>query len=107
MTTAVRDVTIPGNACVGPQTVQLATGGELVTSSFSVYAHTPSLVLSPSSSKAGTSVKVNLIGEFSHFVPNSTLAVIDGARVQIQNFSITTPTSTTAPFVIHATPPAR
>src|SRR5262249_5244244 len=67
LTTALLHVTIPANACVGAQTLQVMTGGEVVSSSFSVYASTPSLTLSPSNSKPGTAPKVTFLGEFSHF----------------------------------------
>jgi hypothetical protein len=96
-------LTIPANSCTGQLTVQLATGGEAVNTTFGVYRTAPSLALSPSSALAGTSLTVNFTGEFTHFkggVTGPTTASIDGAGVTIQNFAVTGPTSATATFVI-------
>ena len=99
-TSAVLDITVPANACVGSNPFQLSTGGEVVTAALNVYRTTPSVTLSPSSAMVGTTVTVNFIGEFSHFAAGPTTAVIDGTGVQIQNFTVTGPASATAKFVI-------
>ncbi len=99
-TSAVLDVQIPSNACVGPYLLRLQTGGEIVTTTLSVYAQTASLGLSPSTAMAGRTVTVNFLGEFSHFKKSQTAAVIDGAGVALQNFSVTSTASATAKFVI-------
>jgi hypothetical protein len=96
-------LTVPANACTGPLPLHLATGGEVVNGTFSVYDASPTLTLSPSSAKRGTSVTVNFIGEFTHFTNNAagpTTAVVDGADVAIENFTVTSPNSATATFVI-------
>ena len=41
-TSADLDVTIPANACLGANAFQLATGGEVVSAAFGVFATTPS-----------------------------------------------------------------
>jgi hypothetical protein len=98
-------LTIPASACTGALTFEMATGGEVVNAIFSVFTNTPSMALSPSSALAGTTVEVNVIGEFSHFTSAAigpTTANIDGASVAIQNFTVLSPTSATATFVIDA-----
>ena len=106
-TSADLDVTISAHACLGTKTFQLATGGEVVSAAFGVYATTPSLMLSPSTGKVGTTLTVNFVGQFSHFGNgaslNPTIPVIDGAGIDIQNFAVTSPTSATATFVIDPT----
>ena len=99
-TSAVLDITVPANGCVGPNTFQMSTGGEVVGAALNVYRKTPSLSLSPSSAMVGSTVTVNFVGEFSHFAAGSTTAVIDGTGVQMQNFTVTGPASATAKFVI-------
>src|SRR5262249_7712586 len=79
-TSATLHLTTRAGACVGAQSFQRATGGEIVGGSFSVYGSSPSLIISPAIAKAGTSVTVNFLGEFSHF-NNATVPVIDGTGV--------------------------
>jgi hypothetical protein len=79
-------ISIPANACVGSQLLRLATGGEVLDTTFGVYAHTPSLTIGPASAMIGSAPTVNLLGEFTHFGP-ATTAIIDGAGVTIENFT--------------------
>jgi Quinohemoprotein amine dehydrogenase, alpha subunit domain III len=104
-TRAVLNLTIPVNTCVGSQAFQMATGGEVVSSSFGVYEHTPSLNLGPSSAMVGTIVTVNFLGEFTHFGA-STSAVIDGTGITLQNFQVTSAASAAATLVVSANAPA-
>lgn len=103
-TSALLDLTVPANACVGTESFQMATGGEVVTGGLGVYRQTPSLGLSPSSGMVGRTITVNFVGEFSHFAPagsaQPTTAVIDGTGVEIVDFTVNSPTSATARFVI-------
>jgi MBG domain (YGX type)/Cep192 domain 4 len=99
-TSVVLDLQIPDNACVGAEAFQIATAGEIVGSTFGVYQQTPSIVLSPSNAMPGTTLTVNIIGEFSHFADPSTQAVIDGTGVTIQNFVVSNPAKATATFTI-------
>ena len=100
-TSAVLNLQIPAGACVGPHLLQLATGGEVVTTSFGVYQATPSVGLSPSNAMVGTSLTVNFVGQFTHF-NNGTTAVIDGTDVDIESFDVSSPASATARFAIAA-----
>ena len=97
---ATLDITIPANAPVAGYTLAMATGGEAVSSSgFSVFGATPSLAISPGSGKIGTTVAVNLTGQFTDFNANTTLN-ISGQGVTYTNFKVTTRGSATAKFVI-------
>lgn len=98
-TSAVVDVAIPENACVGPTVLRISTGGEVLTAVFNVYAQTPSLSLSPSTAMVGTALTVNVLGEFSHF-GGDTAVVIDGTGVAIQNFVASSTASGSATFVV-------
>ena len=98
-TRAVLNLAIPAATCVGQQSFQIATGGEVVGSSFGVYEQTPSLTLGPSSAMVGTTLTVNFLGEFTHFGA-ATTAVIDGTGVVLQGFQITSTASATATFLV-------
>ena len=104
-TQATLTISIPANACVGSQLLRLATGGEVLDTTFGVYAHTPSLTIGPASAMIGSAPTVNLLGEFTHFGP-ATTAIIDGAGVTIENFTPAANGATaTARFVVAATAP--
>ena len=113
-TTAEVDITIPTNASVGLTSLTMSTGGEIVTlgGAFTVLPYTPTLTMSPSSGMIAVApattntVSVNFNGNFTHFVPNETIAVIDGNGVSIQNFKVLNAWNATAQFVINATAPA-
>ena len=98
-TRAVLNLAIPAATCVGQQSFQIATGGEVLGSSFGVYEQTPSLTLGPSSAMVGATLTVNFLGEFTHFGA-STTAVIDGTGVVLQGFQITSAASATATFLV-------
>ena len=100
-TSAVLDIQIPANACVGPALLRVQTGGEVVTRAFGVYAQTASLTLSPSAAMVGRTVTVNFLGEFSH-LGGQTTAVIDGTGVAVQNFTVTSAASASATFAVAA-----
>ena len=82
-TRVVLNLTIPPATCVGQQSFQVATGGEVLTASFGVYEQTPSLTLGPSTAMVGSTLTVNFLGGFTHFGALTT-AVIDGTGVTLQ-----------------------
>ena len=98
-TRAVLNLTIPPATCVGQQSFQVATGGELLTASFGVYEQTPSLTLGPSTAMVGSTLTVNFLGGFTHFGALTT-AVIDGTGVTLQSFQTTSAVSATATFLV-------
>jgi Concanavalin A-like lectin/glucanases superfamily len=98
-TVAVLDITIPANAPIAAYSLTMATGGEVVSSVFSVYGATPTLAISPGTGKIGTTVPVNLTGQFTHFDATTTL-VVSGQGVTYTNFKVTSAGSATAKFVI-------
>jgi hypothetical protein len=75
-TNAVLDLSIPSNATVGPNGFSMATGGEAVSSSFNVYAATPTLTVSPNTGMPGQNVTVTFTGQFTHFNCDPTLGQV-------------------------------
>jgi hypothetical protein len=63
-TQATLTISIPAHACVGSQVLRLATGGEVLDTTFGVYAQTPTLMLGPASAMIGSAPTVNLLGEY-------------------------------------------
>jgi hypothetical protein len=102
-TAATLNISIPANACVGTDTLQISTGGEVLTGTFAVFANTPTLALNPSSAMPGSTVSVNLYGDFTNFVQGTTTAVISGQGVAISNFKVTSQVSATATFTVAST----
>lgn len=109
-TTATLNVTIAPTASVGPNTLTFTTGGQVVQGTFIVLASTPSLTMTPTAGMQGVSVPVTFTGSLTHFCDNvqfscatgytPTTAVIDGAGVSIQNFTVLSPASASATFVL-------
>ena len=104
-TSAILDLSIPALAVVGNYTLTMATGGETVTSIFSVFPNTPTLTIAPGSGKAGTAVPVSLTGEFTHFTPGVTTLNISGQGIVINGFAVGSMVSATASFVIDPAAP--
>ena len=105
-TTAEVDITIAGTAPVGPRTLTLSTGGEVVSyNSFSVLPYTPTMAVNPGSGMIGTSVPVVFSGNFTHWIDGTTVVNIDGQGVSIANFKVDTAWSAHATFVIDQTAP--
>lgn len=102
-TSATLNISIPTNACVETETLQISTGGQVLTGAFSVFANTPTLAISPSNAMPGSTLSVNLFGDFTHFAAGTTTAVIDGQGVTISKFKVTSLVSATATFTVAAT----
>lgn len=114
-TSATLNVTIPPNAPVGANSITFSTGGQVVSGPFTILASTATMIMSPTQGLQGTSVPVTFTGDFTHWCDNATngfacgtgftptTAVIDGAGVTIQNFTITSPASATATLAIAPT----
>jgi hypothetical protein len=108
------DITIAANASLGSYPLTMSTGGEIVTlnNAFTVLPFTPSLTLFPSSGMIAVApqttnvINVNLSGNFTHFVPGTTIAAIDGNGVSIQNFNVLNKLQATAQLVIDQTAPS-
>ena len=69
-TNAEVDITIPTTASIGTYGLTMSTNGEIESdpNAFVVLPYTPSLTLAPSSGMIGTTVNVNLSGNFTHFM---------------------------------------
>ena len=104
-TSATLDLTIPAGFPVGGYSLVMSTGGENANGTYSVAANTPTLTITPSSGLIGTTVPVNFIGDFTHFVNGTTTLNIDGQGVTLTNFSVTSAASATAKLVIAGSAP--
>jgi hypothetical protein len=104
-TSALLNVTIPDSACVGGEQLNMATGGEVVSGTFTVLANSPSVTMNPSNSVPNSTLSVNFTGDFTHFAQGKTTAVISGQGVTIQNFKVTSLESATATLVVAANAP--
>jgi hypothetical protein len=106
-TTAEVDITIASDAYVGARTLTLSTGGEVVSlNSFTVLPYTPTLAISPGSGMIGTTVPVVFNGNFTHWIPDTTVANISGQGVSILGFTVDTAWSAHASLVIDPTAPS-
>jgi hypothetical protein len=121
-TDAQLNITVPTGTPVGSYGFYLATGGEIaycgfaagevVSGSINVYAHTPTLTMSPANGMLPTagsnSFTVNFTGQFTRLTqstpaqPTDTLAVIAGQGATLSNFTVTSPGSATATLTIAA-----
>ena len=98
-THATLNIAVSANHPVGGHAFYLATGGEVVSSSISVYANTPTLNVSPANGIQGTSFSVSFTGAFTHF-GTTTLPVVNGQGVTLSNFVVNSPVSATGTITI-------
>ena len=111
-TDAQLNIAVPVDEPVGDYAFWMATGGEVVSASIHVYAHTPTLTMSPANglvpSSGTNSFTVNFTGQFTHFqqstppLATDTLPVIAGQGVTLSNFTVTSQGSATATLTISA-----
>jgi hypothetical protein len=101
-THATLNISVPPGQTLGPNGFYMATGGEVVTSSVSVYANTPTLSMSPANGMPGAAMSVAFTGQFTHFGP-TTLAVVSGQGVTLQNLVFSSNVSAQAKLVIDPT----
>ena len=102
-THATLNISVPVNQSVGTNPFYMATGGEVVYSSVTVYANTPSLTMSPANGLIGTSFSASFTGQFTHFTQAGTLPVVAGQGVTLTNFTVNSPVSATATVTISST----
>jgi hypothetical protein len=105
-TDALLNVAVSTDTIPGTYGFYMATGGQVVSSTINVCAATPTLTMNPAngllpSGSAVNSFSVSLTGQFTHFGP-TTLPVISGEGVTLQNFHVTGLTSATATVQIIA-----
>ena len=105
-THATLNISVSTNHPVGTHPFYMATGGEVVSSSISVYANTPSLTMSPANGLVGTSLSASFTGQFTHFSQTSTVPVISGEGVTLTNFTVNSPVSATATVKIDPSAPS-
>jgi RHS repeat-associated protein len=108
-TTATAQLTIAANAAFGPRTVSARTGTEQATliNGFSVNGNPIILYVSPNYAKPGTSVTVNIYGQFTNFVQGTSVANF-GAGISVGGaaagangpITVTSPTTATAQLTI-------
>ncbi len=107
-TTATLNISVPVSTPPGTYPFYMATGGQVVTASVTVYAQTPTLTMSPANGAVPTnstpnSFSVSFTGQFTHFSGTAapvTLPVIAGQGVTLSNFTVTSPVSATATLTI-------
>ena len=109
-TSATANITINPTAFTGGRTVSMTTGGEVVTSAFTVTAGPAVLTgLTPNSAQQGQSnVVIAVTGQNTHFVQGVTTAFF-GNDVTVNLLTVTSPTSATANITLgnFATPGLR
>jgi hypothetical protein len=99
-TSASLNIAVPTNTPPGTYGFYMATGGQIVSSSITVYANTPVLSMSPANglvptSSTLTSINVSFTGQFTHWSQSGTLPVIAGQGVTLTNFTVTSQLSAT------------
>ncbi|MGA9977890.1 MAG: Ig-like domain-containing protein [Candidatus Sulfotelmatobacter sp.] len=104
-TSATLNISVPANQSVGTNPFYMATGGQVVYSSITVYANTPSLTMSPANGllpaiSGVTTFTASFTGQFTHFSQTLTLPVIAGEGVTLSNFTVNSPVSATATVTI-------
>jgi hypothetical protein len=99
-TSATLNIAVPSNDPAAVFTLDMSTGGQVISTPFTVTAATPSLTVSPANGLPGASFSVSFIGEFTHFSQAGTLPVVSGQGVTLTNFTVTSPVSATAKLVI-------
>ncbi|MGC2637763.1 MAG: Ig-like domain-containing protein [Acidobacteriaceae bacterium] len=106
-TSAQLAVAVPTSTPPGTYTFWMATGGQIVNATISVYANTPTLTMSPSNGllpmSGSTSFTVNFTGQFTHWVQGTTLPVIAGQGVVLSNFQVLSPVSATGTITLSST----
>jgi len=102
-TSASLNITVPTGIPPGTYPFYMATGGQVVSSSITVYANTPSLTMSPANGLPGNTLSVTFNGQFTSFVGGTTFPVIAGQGVTISNFTVISPVSATATVAISPT----
>lgn len=101
-THAMLNVSVSTNTAVGTYGFYMATGGQVVSASISVYAQTPTLTMNPANGMPGTNFSVSFTGQFTHFGP-TTLPVVSGQGVTLSNFNVTSLAGATATITISPT----
>ncbi|HEX3985959.1 MAG TPA: Ig-like domain-containing protein [Acidobacteriaceae bacterium] len=107
-TTATLNIAVPTSTPPGTYPFYMATGGQVVSASISVYAQTPTLTMSPANgavptNNAPAAFSVSFTGQFTHFSGTAapvTLPVVAGQGVTLSNFAVTSPVSATATLTI-------
>ncbi len=102
-THATLNVSVPVKEATGSNPFYMATGGEVVYSSVTVYANTPSLTMSPANGLIGTTFSASFTGQFTHFTQAGTLPVVAGQGVTLTNFTVNSLVSATATVTISPT----
>ncbi|HEY6446118.1 MAG TPA: Ig-like domain-containing protein [Acidobacteriaceae bacterium] len=106
-TSAQLAVAVPTSTPPGNYTFWMATGGQIVNATISVYANTPTLIMSPSNGlvpmSGSTNFTVNFTGQFTHWVQGTTLPVIAGQGVVLSNFQVLSPVSATGTITLSST----
>jgi hypothetical protein len=105
-TSASLAVAVPTNTPPGNYSFYMATGGQVVNSSITVIAATPTLMASPANGLQGSSFSVSFTGQFTHFSQAGTVPVISGEGVTLTNFTVTSLASATGTLTIAPTAPA-
>jgi hypothetical protein len=98
-THATLNISVSTDHPIGPHSFYMATGGEVVYASVSVYAQTPTLTMSPANGLPGATMSVTFTGQFTHF-SSTTLPVVSGQGVTLQNFTVNSVVGATAKLVI-------
>jgi hypothetical protein len=98
-THATLNIAVPTDTPPGTYGFYMATAGQIVSSTVTVYANTPTLTMNPANGlvppSGANSFTVNFTGQFTHFAA-ATLPVISGEGVILTNFQVTSWNSATA-----------
>ena len=86
---ATVNVSVPSSATVGPQTLTLTTGGEIVSGTLTITAGTPQItLLSPSAGNQGATLSVAVTGLYTHF-GSTSVGSFSGTGITVNSTSVT------------------
>lgn len=92
-TSASLNISVPTTTPPGNYPFWMRTGGQIVSSSISVYPNTPTLTMNPAngllpSGSAPNTFTVNFTGQFTHWTQAGTVPVVAGSGVTLNSFTV-------------------
>ncbi|BDC49849.1 hypothetical protein F183_A21650 [Bryobacterales bacterium F-183] len=92
----IANITIAANATVGPRTVSVTTGGQVLTSSFSVTPAAILLSLNPTAMLRGQTRSITITGQQTQFAQGVTTVAFSGTGVTVNSVTVSSATQLVA-----------